>query len=286
MSKLRQRMIEDLRIRNYAAKTIDSYIRYAGEFAKYFGKSPDQLGIEHIRDYQVFLVETKKASWAVFNQTVCALRFLYKVTMGRSEIIEHIPFPKQEKTLPVILSTEELTRFFSAVTNLKHRTVLMTMYAAGFRLSEALGLWLSDIDSSRMVVRVRQGKGRKDRDVVLSPSLLTVMRDYWKVYRSTKWLFPGKHPDKPLSLTTIQRACARAARKAGIAKPVKTHTMRHCFATHLLEAGTDLRTIQLLLGHANLQTTAVYLHVATNTLQSTKRTPDLLELAAKGKTAS
>jgi site-specific recombinase XerD len=286
MTKLRQRMIEDLRIRNYAAKTIDSYVRYAAEFAKYFGKSPDQLGIEHVRDYQVFLVETKKASWAVFNQTVCALRFLYRVTLGRSEIIEHIPFPKQEKKLPVILSTEELTRFFSAVTNLKHRTALMTMYAAGLRLSETLGLWPSDIDSSRMVVRVRQGKGRKDRDVVLSPSLLTVMRKYWRVYRPTKWLFPGKCPDKPLSKTTIQRACARASRKAGIAKAVKTHTMRHCFATHLLEAGTDLRTIQLLLGHANLQTTAVYLHVATNTLQSTKRTPDLLELATEGKTPS
>jgi site-specific recombinase XerD len=186
----------------------------------------------------------------------------------------------------VILSTEELVRFFGAVTNLKHRTVLMTMYAAGFRLSEALGLWLSDIDSDRMVIRVRQGKGRKDRDVMLSPSLLTALRDYAKIYRPTKWLFPGKDPDKPLSLSTIQRACAPAARKAGIAKPVKTHTMRHCFATHLLEAGTDLRTIQLLLGHSSLQTTAVYLHVATNTLQSTKRTPDLLELAAKGKTPS
>ena len=157
MTKLRQRMIEDLRIRNYAAKTIEAYIRCTAEFARHFDKSPDQLGVEHIRDYQVFLVETKKASWAVFNQTVCALRFLYRVTLRRSEIIEHIPFPKQEKILPVILSTEELTRFFGAVTNLKHRTVLMTMYAAGFRLSEALGLWLSDIDSSRMVVRVRHG---------------------------------------------------------------------------------------------------------------------------------
>ena len=286
MTKLRRRMIEDLRIRNYAAKTIDAYIRCTAQFAKHFDISPDRLGIEHVREYQVFLVETKKASWAIFNQTVCALRFFYRVTLRRAEIIEHIPFPKQEKKLPVILSTEEITRFFSAVTNLKHRTTLMTMYAAGLRLSEALGLSPTDIDSERMVLRVRQGKGRKDRDVVLSPSLLTALRDYAKTYRPTKWLFPGKHPDKPLSLTTIQRACAPAARKAGIAKPVKTHSMRHCFATHLLEAGTDLRTIQLLLGHTNLQTTAVYLHVATNTLQSTKRMPDLLELAAKGKTAS
>ncbi len=286
MSKLRQRMIEDLRIRNYAAKTIEAYIRCTAQFARYFGESPDLLGVEHVRDYQVFLVETKKASWAVFNQTVCALRFLYRVTLRRSDIIEHIPFPKREKRLPVILSTEELTRFFSAVTNLKHRTAVMTMYAAGLRISEALGLWPTDIDSDRMVLRVRQGKGRKDRDVVLSPSLLTAMRDYWIVYRPTKWLFPGKHPDKPLSYATIQRACARAARKAGITKTVKTHSMRHYFATHLLEAGADLRTIQLLLGHAYLQTTAVYLHVATNTLQATKRMPDLLELAAKGKTPS
>ncbi len=286
MTKLRQRMIEDLRIRNYAPKTIDAYIRCTAQFAKHFDKSPDQLGIEHVREYQIFLVDTKKASWAIFNQTVCALRFFYKVTLKRTEIIEHIAFPKQEKKLPVILSTEEIARLFSAVTNLKHRTALMTMYATGLRLSEALGLSPTDIDSDRMVIRVRQGKGRKDRDVVLSPSLLTTLRNYARIYRPTKWLFPGKHPDKPLSLTTIQRACAPAARKAGIAKAIKTHSMRHCFATHMLEAGTDLRTIQLLLGHASLRSTAVYLHVAINSLQSTKRTPDLLKLAAKGKTPS
>ncbi len=286
MTKLRQRMIDDLRIRNYSPRTIETYTWCVGRFAKHFRRSPAELGPEEIREYQIFLVHTKHTSWTLFNQTVCALRFLYKVTLGQPELIEHIPYPKQEKKLPVVLSREELARFVDAIANLKHRTILMTMYAAGLRLSEALGLRVNDIDSDRMVVRVQQGKGKRDRYVPLSPTLLGQLRDYWQTYRPKSWLFPGGRPDRPLSPCSVQRASARARLKAQIAKPVTTHTMRHCFATHLLEAGTDLRTIQLLLGHGSLNTTAVYLHVATSTLQSTEHPPDLLELATKTKTTA
>ncbi len=279
MTKLRQRMIDDLRIRNYSPRTIETYTWCVARFAKHFGRSPAQLGPEHIREYQIHLVHTKHTSWGIFNQTVCALRFLYRVTLGRPELIEHIPYPKQEKKLPVVLSREELARFVDAIANLKHRTILMTMYATGLRLSEALGLRVSDIDSDRMLVRVQQGKGKRDRYVPLSSTLLGQLRDYWQTYRPKSWLFPGGRPDRPLSPCSVQRASARARVKAQIAKPVTTHTMRHCFATHLLEAGTDLRTIQLLLGHRSLNTTAVYLHVATSALQSTEGTPDLLRLA-------
>jgi len=279
MTKLRQRMIDDLRIRNYSPRTIEIYTRCVARFAQHFGTSPTRLGLEHIREYQIFLVDTRHTSWTLFNQTVCALRFFYKVTLGRAELIEHIPYPKQEKKLPVVLGREEVARFFDAIANQKHRTILMTMYAAGLRLSEALGLRIRDIDSDRMLVRVQQGKGRKDRYVPLPSTLLDHLRDYWQSYRPKTWLFPGRRPDRPLSLSSVQRASARARRQARLVKPVTTHTMRHCFATHLLEAGTDLRTIQLLLGHHSLNTTAVYLHVATSALQSTEGSPDLLRLA-------
>lgn len=286
MTKLRQRMIDDLRIRNYSPRTIETYTWCVARFAKHFRRSPAELGPEEIREYQIFLIHTKHTSWTLFNQTVCALRFLYKVTLGRPELIEHIPYPKQEKKLPVVLSRDELARFFGAIANLKHRTILMTMYATGLRLSEALGLRVSDIDSHRMVIRVQQGKGKRDRYVPLPSTLLGQLRDYWQTYRPKSWLFPGGGPDRPLSPSAVQRVSVRARLKARLAKPVTTHTMRHSFATHLLETGTDLRTIQLLLGHGSLQTTAVYLHVVTNALQSTERTPDLLRFATENKPAA
>jgi site-specific recombinase XerD len=275
MSELRQRMIEDLRIRNYSPRTIECYTRCVAAFARHFGTSPAELGPEHIRGFQTFLVETRHTSWTLFNQTVCALRFLYGTTLGRPGIIEQIPFPRQPKRLPVVLSRAELGRFFAAVPNLKHRTVLMTMYAAGLRLSEALGLRLSDVDGERQCLRVAQGKGQKDRYTILAPGLLEQLRTYWRLTRPRTWLFPGRPPEQPLTASAIQRRCAPAARQAGLAKRVSTHTMRHCFATHLLEAGTDLRTIQQLLGHRSLETTAVYLHVAT-ARDGLPRTTDLL----------
>lgn len=286
MTKLRQRMTEDLNIRNYSPRTVDIYTRCVAEFAKHFNRSPGQLDIEHIREYQTYLAATKKASWTKYNQTVCALRFLYRVTLGRPELIEHIPFPKQEKKLPIVLSRQELELFFDAVGYPKHRTILMTMYAAGLRISEALALRVGDIDGSRMTIFVRQGKGKRDRYTILSPKLLCQLREYWKICKPKSWLFPGSTLDRPLSPCSVQRASCKARLKARINKPVKTHTMRHCFATHLLEAGTDLRTIQLLLGHADLATTTVYLHVATAALQSTGRTPDLLDITAEDRIAS
>ncbi len=280
MSALRQRMIEDLRIRNYSPRTVDICIRAVARFAGHFGKSPDRLGTEQIRAYQVFLVETRKASWAIFNQTVCALRFLYNVTLDREEFVNHIPYARPERKLPVVLSLSEIGRFFKAISNLKHRTVLMAMYGAGLRISEALQLQLTDIDSERMVLRIRQGKGRKDRYAPLSQTLLFALRTYWKVNRPEKWLFPGAKPDHPLHPTAIQKACKWARQEARLSKSVTTHTMRHCFATHHLEAGTDLRTIQHALGHRSLNTTAFYLHVATETRDRSPRGPvDLLAAA-------
>jgi len=268
MSSLRNKMHEDLRIRNYSGKTIDIYIRCVAQYAKHFGRSPAHLGPADIRAYQLHLVDGKRTSWSAFNQTVCALRFFYEVTLGREWVVEHIPFPRKEKRLPVVLSVGELRKLFGSVGHLKYRTVLMTMYACGLRVSEAVNLSLSDIDSERMLVLVRQGKGKRDRYVPLSATLRDVLRLYWKAYRPSSCLFPGRAADQPVSVSTVQKACREACRKAGLRKPVTTHSMRHCYATHLLEAGVDLRTIQMLLGHRSLTSTSVYLHVATQTIQS------------------
>jgi site-specific recombinase XerD len=269
-------MIEDLRIRNYSPGTIGVYVRCVEKFACYFGKSPELLGPPHVRQYQVYLVEEKKASWAWFNQSVCALRFLYHTTLARDWAITHIPFPKRSRKLPVVLSVAEVGRLLRAVRDLKHRTVLETIYAAGPRISEALNLRVSDIDSERMALRIEQGKGRKDRYVTLSPTLLGKLREYWKVYQPPHFLFPGKSPERPLSLGAIQHAVVKARKVAGIKKPASTHTFRHSFATHLLERGVDLRTIQILLGHTSLSTTSIYLHVATRRLRQTGEANDLL----------
>ena len=276
MTSLRKRMTEDLRLRNYSHKTIEAYTRAVAAFARHFGKSPEQLTPSHIRQYQIFLVEQKKVAWGTFNLIVCALRFFYRITLERNDIIEHIPFPRREKRLPVVLSTSELKAFFNAVANFKCRTVLMTMYGAGLRLSEALSLRIDDIDGQRRLIRVRQGKGNRDRYVSLSPTLLTHLRHYWKVHKPKTWLFPGRSPDHRLSASSVQKAASSARLKARINKPVTTHTMRHCFATHLLETGIDLRKIQLLLGHGSLNTTAFYLHVATRTLGYKRKSADLL----------
>ena len=276
MTPLRQRMADDLLLRNYSDRTCRAYLRCVSNFARHFGKSPDQLGPPHIREYQLYLVKQKQCSWAVFNQTVCALRFFYNTTMGCKEMIEEMPYPRFEKRLPVVLSQTEVAALLQAVKNLKHRTLLTTIYATGLRVSEVTNLLVSDIDSSRMIVQVRQGKGRKDRFVMLSPNLLTLLRQYWKAYHPRHWLFPGQNPSDPINNATAYRICQQAAQAAKLSKSISPHTLRHSFATHLLEAGTDLRTIQLLLGHRNLKTTAVYLHVSTLALSSTISPLDLL----------
>ena len=279
MTILRQRMIEDLRIRNYAERTIETYVDRVAQFARHFGQSPHLLGPEEIRQYQLHLLQTRQASWAVFNQTVCALRFFYRVSLKQDWVVEQIPFPKQEKKLPVVLSLSEVTRLLGALENLKHRTLLMTLYAAGLRLSEAVHLRVRDVDSQRMALRVCQGKGRKDRYAPLSETLLEQLRRYWKQDRPSGWLFPGKPADAPLSTSSVQRLCRKAALRARLAKRVSPHVLRHSFATHLLEAGTDLKTIQILLGHRSLNTTSVYLHVAVQAPGSKQQAEDLLALA-------
>lgn len=284
MTELRRRMLEELRLRNYSPNTITVYIRCIAQFAQHFRRSPDRLGPEHIRQYQLFLVERKKVSWALFTQTVCALRFFYQHTLHRNWMIEYIPYPRHEEKLPVVLSPTEVAAVFATTRNLKHRTILMTIYAAGLRVSEVTHLRVADIDSQRQVICVRQGKGRKDRQVMLSPKLLEVLRIYWTSYRPTVWLFPGESPERPVSSETVWRVCRQAGEAAHLSKPISPHTLRHCFATHLLEDAIDLRRIQLLLGHRNLKTTARYLHVSNLAVRTTvsplDRLPDTVDLSA------
>ena len=279
MTALRQRMLVDMKLRNLAPSTQRLYIGYVARFARHFGQCPSELGGEDASEFFQHLIEVKKASWTVYNQTVCALRFLYRVTLDRDEMIRRLPFPRQEKKLPTVLSEEEVTRFFQAVTHPRDRVILLTIYAAGLRVSEALHLKPGDIDSDRMLIHVRQGKGNRDRMVMLSPKLLEELRLYVRWARPHDWLFPGMDPIRPLHTRTLQRRCQLTAEQAGITKRVTPHTFRHSFATHLLDAGTDLRVIQTLLGHRSLTTTAVYTHVSTRRLQATTspldRLPDL-----------
>ncbi len=278
MTPLRRRMIDDMTLRNLAPKTIESYVQRISGFAQYFKTSPEHLGPDHVRAYLLHLVHERRLSWSHFNQVRSALRFLYSVTLKQDWVMQDIVCAKKPRTLPVVLSLDELTRFFAAITNLKHRAILMTAYAAGLRLSEVTHLRVADIDSQRMVIRVRQGKGQKDRYVMLSQNLLVVLREYWKVARSRDYLFPGVQPDRPISRRTVMNACRDAREIAGMGKSVTVHTLRHSFATHLLESGTDLRTIQILLGHRSLGTTARYTHVATAASQSTQSPFDLLKV--------
>jgi integrase/recombinase XerD len=262
VTPLRQRMLEDLQIRHYSPTTIRLYLYAVREFAKHFGKPPDQLGAEHIRQYQLFLIKDKQASQSTCIQLVCALRFFYTHTLNHKIEIERIPFPRRERKLPLILSREEVQALLEAPGDLRHRAMLAILYGSGLRVSEVARLKVADIDSARNVLWVRSGKGRRDRQALLPPKLRELLRCYWRSQRPTDWLFPGADPTQPISVKTIFRACRQAARSAGIARSVHPHLLRHAFATHLLEAGVNLRTIQFLLGHANLETTARYLQVA------------------------
>jgi integrase/recombinase XerD len=278
MTPLRQRMIGDMQIRNLSRHTIECYTYHVACFAKHFGRSPEQLGVEEVRAYQVYLVQEKKSSWSRFNQAVCALRFLYRVTLGQSWPVVQIPFAKQPKKLPVVLAPEEVQRFLSCARPLKLRVILTTIYAAGLRLEEATHLEVQHIDSARMLLLVARGKGSKERLVPLSPRLLQELREYWKVVRPERWLFPGGVPGTPLGPSAVQKACQRAACEARIAKRVTPHTLRHSYATGLLEAGVDLLTIQRLLGHSCFSTTLIYLHVRRPRLESIVSPLDWLPL--------
>jgi site-specific recombinase XerD len=263
-------MLQDMEIRNFAQGTRATYTRAVADFARHFSKSPEHLGPEDVRAYQVYLVKRKKVSWSWLKIVVSALRFLYTVTLGRDFPVRYIPYPRKEKKLPVVLSREETSRLLAAVANPKHRVILATIYGTGLRVSEAAHLQITDIDSERMVLRVRQGKGRKDRYVPLSPILLEQLRAYWKIERPKPWLFPGADLAHPITKGTIGEICRAACRRAGLKKIVSPHALRHSFATHLLEAGTNVRVIQILLGHGSLKTTAGYTHVAPATLGSVK----------------
>lgn len=277
MTPLRQRMLDDMQIRHLAPATQRAYVEHVGQFARYFGRSPAALGPEEIRAYQVYLAKDKQVAPATLGVAVAALRFLYTVTLQKRWAVEVvIPTPKTRDILPVVLSPAEVIRFLDSIDTAKHRTILTTCYAAGLRISEAVRLTLPAIDSQRMVLRIEQGKGQKDRYVMLSPKLLEILRDWWRVSRSRPWLFPGDRPGEPLTTRAVNRACRKAHRRCGIPKPITPHSLRHAFAVHLLEAGTDVRTIQLLLGHRSLATTARYLRIATIKVCATVSPLDLL----------
>src|SRR5215467_11876303 len=267
MSPLRRRMIEDMTIRKLAPKTQQGYIRTVKDFAAFLGRSPDRVSVEDVRRFQLHLAESG-AHTPILNHTVSALRFFFRVTLKRHDIIEHTTFIRAPRKLPVVLSPEEVARLLNAAPGLKDKAALSVAYGAGLRAAEVVSLKVCDIDSRRMIVRVEQGKGHKDRNVMLSPGLLDLLRAWWRVARPRGWLFPGRNPVQPMTTRQLNRACHAAAEVAGIEKNVSPHTLRHSFATHLLERDTDIRVIQVLLGHAKLDTTALYTHVANTTIRA------------------
>jgi integrase/recombinase XerD len=265
MTPLRQRLIDDLRLRNYSPRTIEAYVAGVAKFARHCGRSPDQLGPEDLRAFQLHLLAAK-ASWSQFNQIVSALRFFYAVTLGRRDAVPFIPYGKKPRTVPAVLSPAEVARLLDAARPGRERVFLQTTYACGLRLGEAIHLQVRDIDSARLVVVVRHGKGAKDRLVPLAPRLLAELRRYWLTHRSPLYLFPGRGPGRPLNPGGVQRDFQRALGRAGLTKRATPHTLRHSFATHLLENDADLRVIQELLGHASISTTEIYTHVSSSRL--------------------
>jgi integrase/recombinase XerD len=284
VTHLRKMMLEELQRRNFSAHTIRYYIRTVEDFARHFNRPPDRLGPRHIREYQVELFQKRKLSPGSVAVRLAALRFFYIKTLNKSWSIADTPYPRKAHRLPTILSREEVAQLLHAARTPSERILLMTLYATGARNAEVTHLKVSDIDSQRMVVHIRGGKGRKDRDVMLSPVLLTALRTHWRFYhrKSSTWLFPSNYrQDRPIDTKTVWHACHKAAKRAGLQKRVHPHTLRHCFATHLYEAGTDLRAIQVLLGHADLKDTLIYVHLAIQRLNATASPLDSLALNDK-----
>ncbi len=264
---LRERMRSILRTRNYSPRTEETYIAAVAHFARHFGKSPDQLGAAQVLEYQIWLREHKHASATSANQVVCALRFFYREVLGRPDEVERIPYARRERRLPVVLSPEETARFLSSIPIARYRVLLTTIYAAGLRISEALALRARDIDSSRMLIHVRLGKGKKDRYVPLSPFLLGLLREHWRREGLTDLLFPAfRDHSRPLNPATVQKYVAHASERAGLRVKITPRTLRHCYATHLIENGTSTRVVQVLLGHSNVHTTETYTHVSPQTM--------------------
>jgi len=278
MTILRQKMINAMKLRGFSKSTQDSYIMAIARMAGFYKEAPDKISKEKVQAYLLQLWDTKKLSWSSCNVVVSALRFFYVQVLGLEETRLWIPPRKVESKLPEILSKEEVERLLSALVNPKHRTLLMTTYAGGLRVSEVVKLQVKDIDSQRMTIRVKQGKGRKDRYTILSKSLLIQLRDYWKIYRPAVHLFPGKDLNYPLSRFSACLIYHKAKSKAGITKEGGIHSLRHAFATHMLEAGVDLRTIQLMMGHSSIRSTMRYLHVSSKHMSSIRSPLDLLDL--------
>jgi len=287
MTRLRKLMLDELERRNYSQATRRAYLRGVEDFARHFHRPPDQLGLAHIREYQVHLFRVRKLKPATVTVRLAALRFLFVSVLKRRWTVSETPYPKRPDTLPTVLSQDEVARLIDGALTPFHRIVLMTLYATGLRRAELTRLQVADIDSERMVIHVLGGKGRKDRDVMLSPKLLEALREYWRSlqHKPRTWLFPGgkwhNHTDRPITDKVVWYACEQAAQRAGLDKPVHPHTLRHSFATHLLEAGVDLRTIQLLMGHGDLKATTVYLHLSHRHLQATASPLDALSLGSK-----
>ena len=262
MGKLRDQMLVDLQLRGATPRTQKTYLREVSNFAKYFNRSPKELGEGELKEYMLYLMKQRHLSDGTLRFYVAALKFLYRTTLKREWVVEKIKCPKRERKLPVVLDISEVESLFSVTTNLKHKAILMITYSSGLRVSEAARLKMTDIDSKRMMVRVRQGKGGNDRYSILSQTALEHLRQYWRKYRPTEWLFEGAKKDDPISTHSIQLMFYAARKRAGITKPASVHTLRHSFATHLIEAGTSLHHVQLLLGHRSPTTTTVYLHVS------------------------
>ncbi len=276
MTELRRRMDEDMIVRGMADRTREMYLWAVTGLAKYYRRSPDQIADEEVQRYLLHLIRDRHCAWSTCNIVVHGLRFFYHTTLKRERTTFCIPSPRQPGRLPALLSREEVQRLIAHAPNVKQRTMLLTTYAAGLRLSEVLHLQVRHIDSARMATRVEQGKGRKDRDTLLPPRLLEALRAYWTVHRPTGWLFPGKDPSRPMHPSSLQKAYHTAKRGAGITKPGGIHALRHAFATHLLDAGVDLHTIQRLLGHRSITTTTRYLQLTHASWTSQAARLDLL----------
>jgi integrase/recombinase XerD len=277
MGQFRDRMDADMEIRGLAPGTRKLYLSAMRRFVQHFMRPPDTLNLEEIRSYQLHLTRERRVSWSVFNIAVAAIRFFYGVTLRKDWKIDEVPYQRKPRVLPEIPSAEKVTALFDSTRNLKHRALLMTLYAGGLRASEAVHLKVSDIDSQRMVIRIEQAKGRKDRYVMLSPKLLEVLREYWRAKRPRTWLFPSSQTsDRPLSPDTVGSIVEKAQKAAGVPGRIYPHLLRHAFATHLLEHGANLRVIQKLLGHRSLRSTEIYTHVAKNYLEKTPSPLDIL----------
>jgi integrase/recombinase XerD len=284
VTHLRKIMLEELQRRNYAATTVEYYVRAVEGFAKYFGKPPDQLNREHLREYQAFLLRERKLEPRTVKLHVSALRFFFVKTLKRPYLLDDIPYPKVPRRLPIILTVEEVGRLIDSARNLMDRTLLMVLYSTGMRNRELRGLQVRDIDSQSMLIHIQHGKGGRDRYVPLSPKLLETLREYWRWMKPKTWLFPGTvdgwRADKPITPKVVWDACQSAAERAGIEKRVSAHLLRHSYATHLLEAGADLRTIQLLLGHVKLEHTVIYLHLSRRHLQAVANPLDTMNVSS------